>query len=404
MLLNAISCVAAVALFWGDVCDGFLHTDHLRVNSTPATSSRRNYDARSLPTTRREAETPSFLSMAGQFDTSKPVFDPLSLRAVRGDAVVRYDSLNQSEPLRINLYAFFGLTFLSAPWLAGEVGYDDAMNATTTVVSILLALTTGGLFLRECKRRSKQLTRIEKELNTEALPIRLPTNPFSDTPFSKPVTLKELKATPKPPRIVALYGNESMLQHALNSLAVFGQRLTQASVFVVAVSASPPTPGETMRKKLLNPSWSRTWLADAHEPQIWRDFFRGLSSTDSDVDDDSIQFRWFGLNSSGRSFGSGDGAVPQWLQVLGQYLRPTDLLDISDASATWGGVEDDSTKATREELLDNVKKFYAALTTGDQIGIEAAFSKSLSREVTEVRTWTTIAVNVSNTSGRLTLQ
>lgn len=317
--------------------------------------------------------------MSSQFDVSKPVFDLLSLRSVRGDAVVRYDSLNQSEPLRITLYALFGLTFLSAPWLAEPIGYD-AMNTPTTVASILFALASGGLFVRECSRRSKQLSRIERELNTEILAIRMPTNAFSELPFSKPVTLKELKLISKPPRIIALYGNEEKLREALSSLAIYSQRLAQASVFVVAVSSSSSSDTKKEKWQTLNPSCYKTWLGDAYEPQIWREYFRGLSEND---DKDSIQFRWFGLNSSGRSFGSGDDEIPQWLQMLGLYMRPTDFLEMKEATDTLREV--DSTEEIKVELMEKVKDFYSALTTGDQAGIDAVFSKSSSQAVTEVR-------------------
>jgi hypothetical protein len=367
MLLKCTAIIVVVALVLGKKCHGFHQSDNRR-NSVPRTTRLRNHV--------RQATKPSCLYMSSQYDISKPVFDLLSLRAIRGDAVVRYDSLNQSEPLRILLYALSGLTFLSAPWLAEAIGYE-AMTTPTAIASILLALTSGGLFVRECKRRSKQLSRIEKELNTEILPIRLPTNSFSEMPFSKPVTLKDLKTVSRPPRIIALYGNESKLREALSSLVVYGQRLTQASVFVVAVPASSSSSTSIENLRVLDRSYYKPWLADAYEPQIWRDYFRGLAANEGN---DSIQFRWFGLNSSGRSFGSGDGNIPQWLQLLGQHLRPTDYLDDEISTTTQG-----TTATTEAELLECVNNFYSALTMGVLEGIEAVFSKSSSQEVTEVR-------------------
>ena len=62
-------------------------------------SSSRNEAARissTKPTTTR--------LYANQFDITKPTFDLLSFRQIRSDALLRYNSLNQSEPLRINLF------------------------------------------------------------------------------------------------------------------------------------------------------------------------------------------------------------------------------------------------------------------------------------------------------------
>lgn len=378
--------VVVVALAICEQCYGFNHPNNLRKVVTLSSTRRRN-NATFRRTREPTKQASSSLFMSSQYDISKPVFDLLSLRVVRGDAVVRYDSLNQSEPLRIILYGLFGLTFLSAPVLVEAIGYD-AMTTTTTLVSVLLALTSGGLFVRECRRRSNQLTRIEKELNTEILPIRLPaTNLFSEMPFSKPVTLKDLKSLPRSPRIIALYGNETKLRDALSSLAIYGRRLTQASVFVVAVSSSSPPPpssfsSSTENWQVLDRSCYKFWLADAYEPQIWQDYFRGLADNN---ENDSIQFRWFGLNSSGRSFGSGDDKIPQWLQLLGQHLRPTDFLDVGVSITQGRGGEDDCSAAAKVELVESVNNFYSALTTGVLVGIEEVFSKSSSPEVTEVR-------------------
>ena len=248
--------------------------------------------------------------MSNQFDVTKQVFDPLSLRSVRGDALVRYDATNQSQPLRIVLYAVSALTLLSAPFLVEAIGYD-AMSIPATVATVALSIGSGGLFVQECTKRANKLTRIEKELNTESLPIRLPTNPFSDTPFSKAVTLKVVQNLKSPPRIIALCGNKSKLSEALSSLAIYRNRLSQASVYVVAV----PTDGSTSKDwQVLDSSFYKTWLADSYQPQAWLDYFRGL------VDDETstnFDFRWFGLTSGGRSFGSGDGEI-RIIQLMGQ--------------------------------------------------------------------------------------
>ena len=61
-----------------------------------------------------------------------------------------------------------------------------------------------------------------------------------------------------------------------------------------------------------------------------------------------------------------------------RFLRPVDFLDASD--------NDSETTTPEKEVLQAVKSFYTALTTGDQEGIETVFSQSNSKEVSEVRT------------------
>jgi hypothetical protein len=308
-----------------------------------------------------------------QFDISRPTFDLLSLRQMRGDAIVRYDSLNQSEPLRILLFGLFAVAFAIAPTFTEAVGYDS-MDISAIVVSIVGSIISGTLFVRECKQRSKQLSRIEKELNTERLPIRLPTNALAEMPFTQPISLKELRSTTKsPPRIIAICGNKAKLIEALSGLAIYGQRLVQASTYVVPVS----TDGSTGKDwKVLDPQRYKSWLADPYQQNMWLDYFADLSSTSTTTD---TEFRWFGLTSRGQSFGSGEGQMPQWLQVLGQFLRPTDFLDETDTS-----VQSSNIDPNQQELLQNVDAFYKALTTGDKVGIDKIYSKSVSDEVSEV--------------------
>jgi len=315
------------------------------------------------------------LFMSNQFDVTKKVFDPLSLGSIRGDAIVRYDATNQSEPLRILLYASFSAILLSAPFLAEAVGYEP-MNAPTTIASVALATTSGALFVRECTRRARQLTRIEKELNTESLPIRLPTNPFSGMPFSTAIPLKSLRATNKPPRIIAICGNQSKLTEALRSLAIYRNRLSQASVFVVAIS----TDGSKAKDwQVLNSNSYKSWLADSYQPHVWIDYFKGL--TDEETSNE-FDFRWFGLNAFGRSFGSGDDKI-QIIQLMGQFLRPTDFLGTSTSDDKTFFLDSDTTSAEKE-VLETVESFYKALTTGDQDMIERIYSQSDSKEVSEV--------------------
>ena len=307
----------------GHVCDGFQLNTQQIVTKNNIISSKRIISRSSAlcqqtqQTTRRSRAHEVRLKMSNQFDISKPTFDLLSLRSVRGDAVVRYDSLNQSEPIRIILFAIFGATSLSAPSLAEAVGYEP-MSTPAIIVSVISAISSGALFYRECSRRSKQLKRIEKELNSESLPIRLPNNILAEMPFAKAMTLKNLRSTQRPPRIIAICGNRSKLTETLSNLAVYRQRLSQASVFVVAV----PTDGSTREDwQVLNKNAYRSWLADTYEPQLWLDYFQELSEDTTNTNEDNdLNFRWFGLNSNGRSFGSGDGEI-RIIQLMGQCVN-----------------------------------------------------------------------------------
>ena len=331
-----------------------------------------------------------FMSSNGnnQFDVSRPVFDPLALRSIRGDALIRYNALNQSEPLRITLYGLMAFIFLSAPLLGEAVGYNggELSSAPARIVSVALSLASSGLFVRECTKRSRQLTRMEKELNTETLPIRLPTNAFSDKPWTDVATLKDLQRVSNPPRIIALSGTKERLQEALSGLTILGRRLKQASVYVVAVSTDGSTLTqwqETLPSSAFDNRKSLPWLADPYQPQVWLEYIESLTNDRNQNNDEAVKeststFRWFGLNSSGRSFGSGEGDIPQWRQIFGQFLAPTDILDESDASMS----SDLSTDM--RSLFDAHALFYKSLTTGDLSTMINVYTNSSAPQVSEV--------------------
>ena len=310
---------------------------------------------------------PIQLSMANTFDLSKPVFDFLTLRQIRGDALLRYTSLNQSEPLRINLYAFLALTLFSAPFLTESIGIDH-LTLPQTLICIAAGGGSAALFKRECGKRSKQLYRMEKELNAEFLSIRLPTNALADTTFGVPQSFGALRASSSPPRIVAICGTAHQLKESLASLSIFGRRLRQSSAFIVPV----PTDGSTLKDWGLSTSIKSPWLADAYDRNMWLTYFDGLSEEQSS----SNQLRWFGLNSNGRSFASGSGDTPQWLEIFGQHLRPTTLLDLLDSDA--------SIAADTVEIIQAQQKFYNALTTGLLKNMTEIYTTEQSPKVTEV--------------------
>ena len=228
------------------------------------------------------------------------------------------------------------------------------------------------LFVRECGRRSKQLTRIEKELNAEFLSLRLPTNALADMPYGQPVTLKSLRLQANqpsgiPPRLLAVCGTAAQLRQTLQPLSVLGRRLVQSSAYVVPIATDGSKPddwGITKSDKSVG------WLAEAQEPENWVVYFNELSPQSS-------EFRWFGLNSNGRSFGSGAGEFPEWLQVLGQHLRPTDVLDESDKSFVAGNAE-------LESVVKAQTTFYKALTLGDMESMNSIYCKDKANEVSQV--------------------
>lgn len=319
------------------------------------------------------------LNQSNQFDVSKPVFDLLAFRTIRGDAIIRYDAMNQSEPIRILLYAIYSLVLLASPSLADALDFD-ALGLPATIATTVGSVWFGGLFVRECKRRSNQLNRIEKELNTEMLPIRLPANALSDRRYTKPMVLKQLAASQSiPPRIIALCGTKDELMKALKGLQIYGKRLQQASVYVVCVPLEQSTSFDAYEWMLEQQQSLEavSWLADSYNDKVWRAYFNELAA---DYDASSKpSFLWFGLNSNGRSIGSGVDEIPMWLQLFGQHFRPTmDDFELMEATSTADSTEEGATLAAA------AKGFYAALTTGDQDAMNSAFSESVSDQVSEV--------------------
>ena len=302
--------------------------------------------------------------MSSQFDVTKPVFDLFSFKQVRGDALAKYNSLNQSEPLRINIWGLLALTFFASPWLAVELN-DEALPLTSVALAVLAGTGCSGLFLRECQRRSRQLTRLEKELNALSLQIRMPSNQIADADFQQPQPLKDLiNKAAKTVRVIAVSGTAEQLKESLVPLRALGRRLVQASTYVVVV----PTDG-SRREDYGIPSKERlAWLTEAAYPEKWQEYFENISPEDS-----GNEFRWFGISAVGRSFGSGRGKSPEWLQILGQHLRPTEILDANDPS-----------QEDVEGVLAQQSRFYKALTDGNLKDMKTIFGTSQAMEVTNV--------------------
>jgi hypothetical protein len=290
------------------------------------------------------------------FDISKPVFDLYARRTVRGDALAKYNSLNQSEPLRINLFALLSVTLLCSPWIVQELT-AERMSTVQIAVGIGGGVGFTLLFLRECQKRSNQLLRLEKELFALDLTIRLPAAQIADAPFRKTITIRESMAK-RSIRVLVIAGHKCRLQKCLQQLQVLGRRLVQANAYVVAI----PTDGLSLKDLVGGNRYP--WLASPGSLTEWKAYVDGLSSDD--------EFKWFGLSASGRSFGSGRDD-PSWLQLLGQHLRPIVLLDALDPS-----------QPDREGVLLQQSQFYKALTTGQLDMMSKIYSSEKDPEMTSI--------------------
>ena len=314
-----------------------------------------------------------------QYDMSKPTFDPLSLRTIRNDALVQYSSLNQSEPLRINLYFLLACTLFAFPTISESIGVqlpENVPNFLVTLISVIAGSGSGFYFVQECKARSKQLTRIERELNSEFLNVKMP-----DILGGSVLSLKEL-AKNQQKKIVALAGPRESVKKVLNEATLMRRRLVQSNTLLVIL------PIDVSNKDSQNIKWKwekddagiigGRWLAEAHNLIAWTDYFTELVDVNN-IDNTAIPSTdglvWFGLNPNRRSFGSGFGSSSlTLLQLMGSFLRPTVIIDESDPPE----------KNSRSDLIAAQKSFYDALTNGDDKLMQNIWRSSFATEVTEV--------------------
>jgi hypothetical protein len=382
--------------------------------SIATTSPRYNADQRQQvqTTARRKCMSPRFLSSNNQqqYDLSKPVFDLYAGRQVRGDALAKYNTLNQSEPLRINLAAFGVLFFLALPALLEEVARDGVttgISSSTTaslvgdgvassVMSSSLplapmlacyasAVASAVVFWQQKSRRSRQLTRFEKELKAVALSIRLPNNILADRRYGNVQTIRALQQS-STLRLIAVSGNKHELRSALQELQVLANRLVQSSTYVVVVATDGSKESDW---GLANDSKSskRAWLVQPGDPEEWQLYFASLSSPNSNSSKEaslsssssSSSLQWFVLSATGRSVGSGTSPNPSWLQLMGQHMRPTVLLDPNDTTTTIQTTSSTGDKSDGQvqvdEILNQQERFYKALTSGNLKEMEAIFGK-----------------------------
>ena len=357
------------------------------------------------------------------YDLTKPTFDVYTLRGVRGDALAKYNSLNQSEPLRINLSllaAFFSFSYpsivssssSSLPMMQDSGGsatlstFSGGEPMTTTALCIGAGLAFAANFVRECRRRNRQLTRLEKELQALELPIRMPAKSvLSDSMYeSSTQTIRQLQGS-RTLRVLALFGTKDSLKQALEQLFVLSRRLVQSETVVVPIPSDDSTPVDWgLDASTLRSRGQQPWLAAPGNAAEWKSYFSELSSTSTTSNDGSPEsddstlgnFKWFGLSALGRSFGSGQGSIPSWIQLMGQHMRPTIVLDeddsplLSKSSASESSSENEINE--KEGLVyDRLKQFYSALTEGDETAMcsgifpnNSSDNASLSPPVTDI--------------------
>ena len=328
---------------------------------TRTTSSVRNVVTRSSTSTQL---------YANQFDISKPTFDLFSFRQIRSDALVRYNSLNQSEPLRINLFLLMTVTLMGYPlWCESVTG--DVPSTIPSIAAAAAGVGCGALFNRERSRRSRQLNRMEKELNAESLQVKLPVNK-AITSTRPTATFKQLKSKR---RIVAFRGNKDQFSEIMNMLCSLRRRFVQSQTILVLV----PTDGSTKEEWGwdANQMGDSLWLADATNVGQFLEYFRELLGSDEGVSNDD-ELAWFALNFKGRSIASGLGKAPKILELMGQQLQPMELIDDTDPAVI-------SDMDGADEISECQKAFYNVLTSSsDEKEMKGIFTDDNMQEVNEV--------------------
>jgi len=276
------------------------------------------------------------------------------------------------------------------PLFIPRTKFADGTNSVPTIAaSILGGLGSGFLFLRESGFRTKQLMRMEKELNAERLTVKLSTrNKLDPRLYARQptVALKELRGNR---RVMAVCGPTDMLKDVLVDMRVLRRRLGQASSTVVLVSTDgTPEDDDKFERLGVKEGELRAgqWLALLQDRSAWLDYFNTLTNDDSNGSGDTRKSKdgivWFGLNYSGRSFASGVGK-PKLLEIMGQHLRPVDVLDENDTPEPTVGLNEDTQRAI-EDVLGRQQKFYKSLTTGDMEGMLEVVASYDAAEVTAV--------------------
>lgn len=313
-----------------------------------------------------------------KYNIAKEVFDLFSFRMVRNDALIQYSSLNQSEPLRINLYLLLSFFCFSLPSI-DEAAFGQVFDMAQTGASIAGGVASLGLFWRECSRRQKQLFRMESELNAQSLPFQfLRTKSLAtNVKYVGEFVGRRLDAFSQR-RVLVIAGSKKSVLSNIKQLCVLRNRLDQANCLVIV--APFEISGDRIERwdfdssnpeelQILNAAGSWLGEAVASSGTQWEDYFRTLiearSNSSNEEGENSVEkdgLIWFGLNYNGRSFGSGVHSYSlRLVELFGSFIRPKDDLVLFDKDTKT------SEEAQQEitQLKDAQKQFYDALTGGD---------------------------------------
>ncbi len=355
-------------------------------------SERRGLTTRTSSSTSTSTSTSTLFMNNGNFDLSKPQFDVFSLRSIRQDALLNYSSLNQSEPLRINLYLILSVALFSFPTLSEAVIGEQA-NLPAVIGSTAAGFGAVALFFNECNNRLKQLMRIEKELNAEFLSVKLSTtNKFEQSLYGRNSPTVSLKSLRGKKRILTICGPTDTLRDVLVPFRVFRRRIAQAQSLIAVVPTDAPGGIVNLKDLGVTEAEIRScqWLGEVQDTKAWVEYCQGLTTTNDDTSDNNVNVNgstnnlvWFGLNYNGRSFASGSGEVPRLLEILGQNLRPTELLDDTDENESTVGM-DESTSKMFNQVLESQNIFYDVLTSGNLEGMKSIYSSDDASEVSEI--------------------
>lgn len=291
-------------------------------------------------------------SPGGDSDTflQQDEFDLLSLRSFRREALLQYTNTNQSEPLRVLLFFFGVFAGACALCLAPR---DASLQYYLGSVSTMLV--SGGLFVRESGKRTRQLIRLEREYMVGDFLVE------STDPATGMIRQLPAAALRKQSRLLILYGKERQLQQALRLAAGYRRRFEQSSIVVVAVasSGSAGSAAEAALGGLRGVRAASGWLWNAAGAEEWQDYFEEILQ---DRGGAQGRLTWAAFNLKGRVFGS-DFGLPIWDELLAAAppMRP-----VRSTETPWESPE-------TAELLQMQSKFYHALCSGDESGLTQLF-------------------------------
>ena len=280
----------------------------------------------------------------------RPEFDGVSFRSWRRETLVRYDSANQSEPLRLVIFLLLTLSLAFSGALAEAVGAPKPEPAGAYYLGSVLA---GGLFLRERSERTRKLVRLEREGQVGDLSLVIKKNVAVGG--QQETTVRDLK---KP--LVAIYAPREILREIeATDLLPLRRRLEQADVHVVLVANE----GTFQRQG--------TAVTEPGIPSEWLRTFRDLLTVDSAWDDFEFtkeNVAYFALDARGRSCKSGQDA-PNFSLLFATAFPPQMALS-GPASA-----------------LPEQASFYDALTQGDVSAMKNLFVQEDDVTLRGISTW-----------------